>query len=140
RQPVQVALERVAREHAVRKDARLALDRDELAGQELLHELLHVRVAQVQPVAGLVEVEAAGLVGARVPAEAGLLLDEEPGPAKVEGGRDPGEAAAQDDHPRIWVRRVLHRRTHSIARSPAWAQSAGRVSASAAMGGRPPGA
>ena len=133
RQAVQVGLERIAREHAVRKDARLALDRHHLPGQELGDQLLHVRIAQVQPVAGLVEVEAARLVGARVAAEARLLLDEEPGAAQVEGGRDPGQAAAEDDHPRVRVRRVLHRRTLSIARY-------GRLSAqSSVMGGGPPG-
>ena len=66
-------------------------------------------IAQVQPVAGLVEVEAARLVGARVPAEARLLLEQQPGPPEVKGGRDPGQTAAQDHHPRVRVR-GLHRR------------------------------
>ena len=122
RQAVQVALERIARQHAVREDARLALDRDHLTGQQLGDELLHVGIAQVQPVAGLVEVEAARLVGARVAAEARLLLEEEPRPLEVEGGRDPGQTTAEDDHPRVRVR-VLHRRTLSIARTAPVAQS-----------------
>ena len=99
RQAVQVGLERIAREHAVRKDARLARDRHHLARQELVDQLLDGRIAQVQPVAGLVEAVAVALVGARVPAQALLLLEQHPGRAQVHRRRDAGEAAAQNDDP-----------------------------------------
>ena len=89
----------------LRKDARLALrPAPSRPGSSSATSCFMYGIAQVQPVAGLVEVEAARLVGARVPAEPRLLLDEEPRPAEVEGGRDAGETAAEDDHPRVRVR------------------------------------
>jgi hypothetical protein len=93
---MQVRLERVARQHPVREDPGAARDRDHLPGQELVDQLLDTRIAQVQPVPGLVEAVAVALVRARVPSEPLLLLEQHPGGAQVDRGRDPGEPAAED--------------------------------------------
>ena len=96
RQAVQVCLEGVARQHAVREDSGLARDPHHLPGQQLVDQLLDRRVAQVQPVAGLVEAVPVALVGARVAAQPILALEQHPGRAQVDGGGDAGQPAAQD--------------------------------------------
>jgi len=68
------------------------------ATKELADEALGVGVAQVEPVAGPVEVVAVPALGARVPAQARLLLEEQPGPAEVHRRGDPRETSAEDDH------------------------------------------
>ena len=83
RQAVQVRLVGVAREDAMRENSGLARDRHHLPGQELVDHPLHRRIAQVQPVAGLVELVPLALVGARVPAQPLLALEQHPGRAQV---------------------------------------------------------
>ena len=75
RQAVQVGLERVERGRAMGKNACLALDLNHLARQRFSHQLLHPRVAQMQPMAGAVETVAIPLARHRQPAKVRLFLE-----------------------------------------------------------------
>ena len=97
RQPVEIGLEGIERGRAVREDARLAFHLHHLVGQDLSHELLHARVAQVQPVAGPIEAVALALAGDGQAAQVALALEQHPGLAQVQGGGDSGQASAQND-------------------------------------------
>src|SRR6185436_18998486 len=67
--------------------------------EPVVHQGLHPRVPEVQPVAGGVEAEAAvHHLGADQPADAGLLLHQQPGPPEVGGGGEAREAATEDEH------------------------------------------
>ncbi len=97
RQPVEIGLEGIKRGRAVREDARLAFDLHHLVGQNFSHELLHARIAQVQPVAGSIEAEALALAGDGQPAQVALAFEQHPGLAQVQGGGDSGQTSAQND-------------------------------------------
>ena len=111
RQPVQVRLVGVARQHAVGEDSGLARDRNHLPGQQLVDQLLDAGVAQVQPVPGLVEAVPVALVGARVAAQPLVAFEQQPGRAQVRRGRDPRQPAAQNHdrvHDRVGLRVAAH--------------------------------
>ena len=64
--------------------------------QQLAHQLLRVRIAQVQPMARLVELEPVTRIGACVPAQAIVLFQQHPARAEVISSRNPGQPPAQD--------------------------------------------
>ena len=80
RQPVQVGLERIQGGRSVREDAGAPLHRCHLDGQDLGHQPLDGRIAQVQPVAGQVEMESVALLGDGQAAQLGFSLEQDPRP------------------------------------------------------------
>ena len=93
---VQVGLERIPGENAVRENPRLAGNRLHLPRQQLGDQLFHRRIAQVQPVPGFVEAIAVALVGARVPPQACLLLEQHPRRAQMDRRGDTGQSAPEN--------------------------------------------
>jgi hypothetical protein len=104
----------------VGEDSGPARDSNHLPGQQLVDHLLDAGIAQVQPVAGLVEAIPVALVGARVPAQPILALEQQPRHTRgqVHGGGDAGQPAAQyDDRVDDWSdpRRALRFAAHVVS-------------------------
>src|SRR5439155_3147114 len=77
----------------------------------------------MQPMTGLVEKEAPGLIGPRMSAQPLFSLEEQPGALEVIGSRDAGQAASEDHHPRVRVRRRDHLVGASITRPQRWGKT-----------------
>jgi hypothetical protein len=99
-EPVGIHLVRVCGEELIGVDARLALDLDERAGQQGIDELLHAGIAQVQPVAGVIEGEGARVGLAQLalaqPAGAVALLDDVEAALEVVGGGESRQPRPED--------------------------------------------
>src|SRR6266436_8539184 len=79
-------------------DPRSPLDLQQIAGEpSLLDGLAHLRIARVQPVPGPVEGKSFDHFGAAKSAQTILRLEQRARLSQLEGARESGESAADDD-------------------------------------------